>query len=351
VKSIYEIVRPNSNPRNRARRKPASGRLGQVCLAALVLLVAFVAWSGWRLRAEQAYNLHNLVRLHVVANSDQPADQEVKLEVRDAILGASEDLFAAKAPDDAIGLVKANLPLFQRVAENVLVANGYDYTVGTEFGTFSFPERAYGPLVLPAGDYQALRIVLGEGKGANWWCILFPPLCYLDVVGGSRQTQWGVTSDGALTSGTDGASGAGATTSPAPNGAPAGKTTRAISVDSLTPQQALDLQGILEKALANVKSKGGQTAGAGWSATGSSGTTASVVADKDSGVRIIVSEIPASPDSDLVILVADTGSNRTEVRFYVFDRLRELIRSLAVSAPWLVQGPSGSGQHAIPPER
>jgi hypothetical protein len=120
--------------------------------------------------------------------------------------------------------------------------------------------------------------------------------------------------------------------------ASAGKTTRTISVDSLTPQQALDLQGILEKALANVKLKGGQT-------------TASVVADKDSGVRIIVSDIPASPDSDLVILVADTGSNRTEVRFYVFDRLRELIRSLAVSAPWLVQGPSGSGQHATRPER
>jgi stage II sporulation protein R len=334
VRSIYEIVRPNSNPRTRTRKRPTSGRLGQVCLAALVLLVIFVAGSGWRLRAEQAYNLHNLVRLHVVANSDQPADQEVKLEVRDAILGASEDLFAAKVPDDAIELLKANLSLFQRVAENVLVANGYDYAVGAEFGTFSFPERAYGPLVLPAGDYQALRIVLGEGKGANWWCILFPPLCYLDVVAGSRQTQWGIASDGALTSGTGGASSAAVTASPAS----AGKTTRTISVDSLTPQQALDLQGILEKALANVKLKGGQT-------------TASVVADKDSGVRIIVSDIPASPDSDLVILVADTGSNRTEVRFYVFDRLRELIRSLAVSAPWLVQGPSGSGQHATPPER
>lgn len=330
MKSIYEIVRSDSNPRTRTRKKPTSGRLGQVCLAALVLLVVFVAWSGWRLRAEQAYNLHNLIRLHVVANSDQPADQEVKLEVRDALLGASEDLFAAEVPDDAIGLVKENLSLFQRVAENVLVANGYDYAVGAEFGTFSFPERAYGPLVLPAGDYQALRIVLGEGKGANWWCILFPPLCYLDVVAGSRQTQWGIASDGALTSG--------------PAGASAGKTTRTISVDSLTPQQALDLQGILEKALANVK--GGQTAGAG-----SPGTTASVVSDEDAGVRIIVSDIPASPDSDLVILVADTGSNRTEVRFYVFDRLRELIRSLAVSAPWLVQGPSGSGQHATPPER
>ena len=328
MKPIYEIVRPNSNPRTRTRKKSTSGRLGQVCLAALVLLVVFVAWSGWRLQAEQAYNLHNLIRLHVVANSDQPADQEVKLEVRDAILGASEDLFAAKVPDDAIGLVKANLSLFQRVAENVLVANGYDYAVGAEFGTFSFPERAYGPLVLPAGDYQALRIVLGEGKGANWWCILFPPLCYLDVVAGSRQTQWGIASDGALTSEPAGASA----------GASAGKTTRTISVDSLTPQQALDLQGILEKALANVKLKGGQT-------------TASAVADKDSGVRIIVSDIPTSPDSDLVILVADTGSNRTEVRFYVFDRLRELIRSLAVSAPWLVQGPSGSGQHATPPER
>jgi len=296
-------------------------RLGQAFLAVLVLILGLVAWSGWRLRADAAYNTHNLIRLHVVANSDQDKDQEVKLEVRDAILNASGSLFAGKTLDDAVLAVKDNLPLFKRIAENVLAASGYDYPVGVEYGAFAFPERTYGPLVLPAGNYQALRVVLGTGEGANWWCILFPPLCYLDVVGGGRQAEWGITAGGTLTAGAAGTAGQ------AGSGTAAVTATRVVSLDSLTDAQLRDLESVLQQALDRVPQP-----------------TESAT---DEGVRVIISDVPSSPDADLVVLVADTGSSRTEVRFYVFDRLRDLLRSLALSAPWLVESlPWGGAEGA-----
>lgn len=302
-----------------AQSRPGEGRLarrrlGQAFLAVLVLILGLVAWSGWRLRADAAYNTHNLIRLHVVANSDQPKDQEVKLEVRDAILNASGSLFAGKTLDDAVLAVKDNLPLFKRIAENVLAASGYDYPVGVEYGAFAFPERTYGPLVLPAGNYQALRVVLGTGEGANWWCILFPPLCYLDVVGGGgRQAEWGITAGGTLTGATAGTA--------------AVTATQVVSLDSLTDAQLRDLESVLQQALDRVPQP--------------------TEPATDEGVRVIISDVPSSPDTDLVVLVADTGSSRTEVRFYVFDRLRDLLRSLALSAPWLVESlPWGGAEGA-----
>ena len=312
MKAIYEPVHEPTRPRSRT-----GGRW--LIVAAVGALIGLLAWSAVTSRVETAYNTHNLIRLHVVANSDQPADQKVKLEVRDAILKASGELFGARnqapsPPDEVARILKENLPLFKRIAENVLRAGGYDYPVNVEFGTFSFPERTYGPLVLPAGDYQALRIVLGEGKGANWWCILFPPLCYLDVVGGLEQ-KWGLSAGGTLSAAGSGAGGASGT-----GGSSAGGT-RVIPLESLTASQLEDLENVLGRALDNVGS--GQ---------GSSSRT-------EAGVKVILSDIPSSPDTDLVILVADTGSERTEVRFYVYERLRDLIRSLAEAAPpWLLEG-------------
>lgn len=312
----------------------ARRRLGQAFLAVLVLILGLVAWSGWRLRADAAYNTHNLIRLHVVANSDQPKDQEVKLEVRDAILNASGSLFAGKTLNDAVLAVRDNLPLFKRIAENVLAASGYDYPVGVEYGAFAFPERTYGPLVLPAGNYQALRVVLGSGQGANWWCILFPPLCYLDVVGGGRQAEWGITAGGTLTAGaaaTGTAGQAGAAGAQGGTGATTATATRVVSLDSLTDAQLRDLESLLQQALDRVPKPTATAA--------------------DEGVRVIISDVPSSPDTDLVVLVADTGSSRTEVRFYVFDRLRDLLRSLALSAPWLVESLPWSGAEGAGLER
>jgi stage II sporulation protein R len=365
VKTASDIGVKNTGMTGAGRAGPSRDlvrrRLGQAFLALLTLVLGLAAWSGWRLRADAAYNTHNLIRLHVVANSDQPKDQQVKLEVRDAILEASGDLFGAhagpfaeKTPDSAVLAIKGNLPLFQRVAENVLAASGYDYSVKVEYGAFAFPERTYGPLVLPQGKYQALRVVLGSGQGANWWCILFPPLCYLDVVGGRREAEWTIAPDGTMTVASRANSGAraGAAGEKLP-GAGAAETTgrapaRVVSLNALTDVQLRELEGLLQQALDKVADGRGTTDAA---VSGRAATTPANGMATDGGVRVIISDVPSNPDANLVILVADTGTARTEVRFYVFDRLRDLLRSLAIAAPWFVSSSSADGSAGVGPER
>lgn len=329
VRPVIEVERRGRDPGSgKARTTPARRTFGRALLGLLVAFIGLAAAAGWYLRADLAYDTSNLIRLHVVANSDTPTDQEVKLAVRDAILKASGELFTSTPPENAVEVVTANLSLFQRVAENVLRANGYDYPVGVEFGTFSFPERAYGPLMLPAGQYQAVRVVLGEGEGANWWCILFPPLCYLDVVGGNRETVWGITPSGSL---------AGASGAPLADGG-----SRVLPLTSLTEAQLRDLEVILSRALDSLDNDT-RAAGAGLSET-------DLAAIGDGQLRVIITDVPTDDDSGLVILVADTGEDKTEVRFYVLDRLRDLFTSLAEWAPWLV-GAAGTTPAHVPPQR
>lgn len=121
------------------------------------------------------------IRLHVVANSDDPADQEMKRAVRDAILEAMTPAFAGGVSQaEALAVLRANLDRIEAVAAAAIQAAGSDYPVRAEVGLFSFPARAYGPVLLPAGDYTALKISIGAAEGANWWCVLFPPMCFLD---------------------------------------------------------------------------------------------------------------------------------------------------------------------------
>lgn len=115
----------------------------------------------------------SIVRLHVIANSDSDADQALKLKVRDEILKHSEANFTVK--DD----VKNNLDIYRDIALRVIAENGYDYDVDVEYGNFPFPTKYYDNLALPAGSYDAVRVVIGSGSGKNWWCVLFPPLCYV----------------------------------------------------------------------------------------------------------------------------------------------------------------------------
>lgn len=129
-----------------------------------------------------AFRWGNLIRLHVLANSDSPLDQRVKLLVRDDLLRDSRDLFAGvEGAGEARTVVRRNLDFFRRVAERRLKAEGLAYPVQVSYGVFPFPVRTYGDLTLPAGRYTALRIVLGRGAGHNWWCVLFPPLCFLEM--------------------------------------------------------------------------------------------------------------------------------------------------------------------------
>ena len=123
-----------------------------------------------------------LIRFHVIANSDSEQDQALKRAVRDAILKeVAPKLAISRSLDESRQILKKIRPEMEDIARTVVKDWGKDYLVHTEYGHFSFPTKSYGSLVLPAGDYEALRVVIGEGQGSNWWCVLFPPLCFIDI--------------------------------------------------------------------------------------------------------------------------------------------------------------------------
>lgn len=131
-----------------------------------------------------------VLRLHVLAHSDSAFDQAVKLQVRDAILQTGgAHMRAARNGADAAALAMEDAAALLAAARAVLQAQGCTYGVRLCMGTYPFPARRYGESVYPAGDYRALRVVLGDGAGANWWCVLFPPLCILEGEAGEIEYE------------------------------------------------------------------------------------------------------------------------------------------------------------------
>ncbi len=124
----------------------------------------------------------NLIRFHVLANSDSPEDQELKLKVRDKVIAAmSEELEKSKDVDETRAILEENLKRIEIVAKEEIEKNGKKYDVKASLGEHTFPTKRYGDVVFPAGIYEALRVEIGEAKGQNWWCVMFPPLCFVDV--------------------------------------------------------------------------------------------------------------------------------------------------------------------------
>ena len=152
---------------------------------ALALGILITAAIGTYAQNTQADIAHSLVRLHVVANSDSPEDQAVKLQVRDAVIAAMSDkISAAITPQEAQTIITDNLDYINGVANDTLRINGFEYSANATVGTYLFPTKQYANITLPPGDYDALRIVLGSGGGQNWWCVMFPPLCFTDQASG-----------------------------------------------------------------------------------------------------------------------------------------------------------------------
>ncbi|MEG1890811.1 MAG: stage II sporulation protein R [Clostridia bacterium] len=127
-----------------------------------------------------AYRCGELIRLHVLANSDAAEDQRVKLAVRDALLAAFGERLAKAGTQDAwavYALLAQSVEEMQAVAEACARENGFTGEVSATVGRMRLPEKAYGRITLPEGEYRALRVTLGSGEGHNWWCVLFPQLC------------------------------------------------------------------------------------------------------------------------------------------------------------------------------
>ena len=157
------------------------------CFAVILLL----AWllSGFMRQAEAARLQQGIsrevLRFHVLANSDSPEDQAVKLQVRDGVLEwLEEELTEEEMGDLALMEKKIGelLPQIQSLADRIVKENGMDYEARAQLGESLFPRKTYGNCTFPAGPYTALRLLLGKAEGQNWWCVLFPRLCFLDCV-------------------------------------------------------------------------------------------------------------------------------------------------------------------------
>lgn len=146
-------------------------------LALLIGVTVLLVTGAWAANT-QGELADKVVRLHVIANSDSEEDQALKLQVRDAVLDRTEEILRASADRaEAAERLEAALPELERLAEETAAANGFDCGVTAELTETSFPTKEYDGFALPAGKYLALRIVIGEGAGQNWWCVVFPPLC------------------------------------------------------------------------------------------------------------------------------------------------------------------------------
>ena len=133
-----------------------------------------------------SYDIANSVfRLHVIANSDSEEDQNLKYIVRDSLLNYMNSICKdCSSKQEAISIVENNKDIFEQIAIDTIKEHGYSYSVNINVGNFEFPTKNYGDISLPAGYYDALRVEIGEAKGQNWWCVMFPPLCFVDISSG-----------------------------------------------------------------------------------------------------------------------------------------------------------------------
>ena len=155
---------------------------------AFSVLVLMMSWEGQLTSANVLDNgpiPQESIRLRIIANSDSFQDQWLKREVRDALI-AQMNVWAKEVGsyEEARQVVAANLPKLQKVVDNTLRERGFSYQTVVDFGQVPFPTKLYGSYVYPAGEYEALRVQIGEAKGQNWWCVLFPPLCFIDMSNG-----------------------------------------------------------------------------------------------------------------------------------------------------------------------
>ena len=152
----------------------------------ITAFIFFLIFSAYSYASSISSDLSKSVfRLHVIANSDSDEDQSLKLQVRDKLLDYMNSITAnVRSKDDAIKIAQDHQKDFQIIAEQTILDKGYSYPVTVEIGNYEFPTKQYGDITLPSGYYDALRVKIGKASGHNWWCVMFPPLCFVDVTSG-----------------------------------------------------------------------------------------------------------------------------------------------------------------------
>ncbi|WP_304341087.1 stage II sporulation protein R [Metaclostridioides mangenotii] len=152
-----------------------------------VITIMTVTISGEALKINNISKNYKekLIRFHVIANSDSDEDQALKLKVRDEIISYLQPkLEKSKSIEESEKIIKSEYENLTNISNKVIVENGYDYNVKVGITYSKFPTKQYSNMVLPAGEYKALKVVIGKGEGKNWWCVMFPPLCFVDEENG-----------------------------------------------------------------------------------------------------------------------------------------------------------------------
>lgn len=157
-----------------------------IILTLILLIFLYTIVCAFSYVEAVSYDISNSVfRLHVIANSDTDEDQSLKYKVRDSLLNYMNNICKdCSSKEEAIALVTLHKEEFKQVALETITKEGYSYNVNIEIGNFEFPTKQYGDISLPAGLYDALKVEIGEAKGQNWWCVMFPSLCFVDISSG-----------------------------------------------------------------------------------------------------------------------------------------------------------------------
>ncbi len=154
-----------------------------------ISIILLMSWSNGKQDSviaisNQSTIPEEAIRLRIIANSDSIEDQWLKREVTDVVVDQiNQWVNKIENIDEARLIIEQNIPEIDRLVKEIIEVNGFTYhqSLKVELGTFPFPTKMYGQAVYPAGDYEALRITIGAGEGENWWCVLFPPLCFIDM--------------------------------------------------------------------------------------------------------------------------------------------------------------------------
>ncbi|WP_226675549.1 stage II sporulation protein R [Rossellomorea aquimaris] len=225
------------------------------------------------------------IRLRILANSDLDEDQNVKRLVRDEVnKEITKWVSTLTSQDEAKAVIKEGLPQLQEIAEEVVAAEGMNQSVKVEFGKVEFPTKLYGQYLYPAGEYEAVLITLGKGEGANWWCVLYPPLCFLDFSTGNAVRSTGfetkVEASGNEVTEVD------------------SENATQVSEDDVIAYKQVEVEAVEAGVMPEQ--------------------------DKEEGNAPVEKEVEASVQKEEPVFVEDTEEEEVEVRFFVVDLFKGL---------------------------
>lgn len=155
------------------------------CIVIAIFATGILTWNIFlNLETKSTVSVlsHSAIRFHILANSDSVSDQALKMRVKESVVNyIYEKTGDFKTVDEAKNFILNNDKTIKSMVTKAIADNGYDYTVSSTFGFSDFPVKTYGDVIFPKGTYTSYTIKIGNGKGHNWWCVLYPPLCFVDV--------------------------------------------------------------------------------------------------------------------------------------------------------------------------